>query len=181
MQWIENIRNTLGTWMLHRDVAATKVKRTYSSLEAAREIGILYDSTYIDKDALLHQYVQKLRAEGKKVFMMGYVDMKTLPGNKKFSLQSDFCWHEKLTYFYLPDKQKFSTFLKTKFDVLITLAENPVLPLKALSAYSHAHYRIGPMIPGGLYYSDAMMDIKRSPDLATLIHEIDFYFKAITS
>ncbi|MFN4971605.1 MAG: DUF6913 domain-containing protein, partial [Bacteroidota bacterium] len=120
-------------------------------------------------------------AEGKKVFMMGYVDMKTLPGNKKFSLQSDFCWHEKLTYFYLPDKQKFSTFLKTKFDVLITLAENPVLPLKALSAYSHAHYRIGPMIPGGLYYYDAMMDIKRSPDLATLIHEIDFYFKAITS
>ncbi|MFN9519211.1 MAG: DUF6913 domain-containing protein, partial [Bacteroidota bacterium] len=106
---------------------------------------------------------------------------KTRHSNKKFIPQTDLFFQQKHNYFYLPDKQNFSTFLKTKFDVLITLAENPVLPLKALSAYSHAHYRIGPMIPGGLYYYDAMMDIKRSPDLATLIHEIDFYFKAITS
>lgn len=181
MQWLNDLRNRIGTFLLQRDAALHKRKRTFTPLTEAKEIGILYDSTYIDKDALIHQYVQKLRAEGKKVFMMGYVDMNTLPGNKKFSLQSDFCWHEKMNYFFLPDKQKFSTFIHNDFDLLITLAENPVLPIKALSAYSNAKYRIGPLIDGGLYYYDAMMDIKRSPDLATLIHEIDFYFKVITT
>lgn len=180
MQGLENIRNRLGTWLLHREVAATQVKRTYTSLESAREIGILYDSTYIDKDALLHQYVQKLRADGKKVYMMGYVDMPTLPGNKKFTLQSDFCWKEKLNPFNLPIRDKFDSFLKAEFDLLITLAENPVLPLRALSAYSRAKYRVGPNIPNGLYYYDAMMDTGINNDLQTLIHEIDFYLKAIT-
>jgi hypothetical protein len=181
MQALDNLRKRIGTFLLQRDAAMRRRKRVFTPLGEAKEVAILYDSTYIDKDALIHQYVQKLRAEGKKVFMMGYVDMPNLPGNKKFSLQSDFCWREKLNFFFLPDKQKFNSFLKTEFDLLITLAENPVLPLKALSAWSHAKYRIGPKIENGLYYYDAMMDIKRSPDLATLIHEIDFYFKAITT
>jgi hypothetical protein len=181
MQWIVNFKNAVGRWILNRQIqVASKVKRTYTPLSSAMNIGILYDSTYIDKDAIIHQYVQQLRSEGKKVYMLGFVDMDILPGNKKYTLQSEFCWREKLNFFNLPDKHVFKTFLHTEFDLLINLYETNHLPLLALSAYSHANYRVGPKISGGLNYFDAMIDVGDTPNLNTIIKQMDFYLHAIT-
>lgn len=181
MQWIVDFKNTVGRWLLNRQVQiGPKVKRTYTPLSSANNIAILYDSTYIDKDAIIHQYVQQLRSEGKKVYMLGYVDMDVLPGNKKYTLQSEFCWHEKLNFFNLPDKQAYKTFLQNEFDLLINLYETNHLPLLALSAYSHAKYRVGPNINGGINYFDALIDVGESPKLTEIIRQIDFYLHVIT-
>lgn len=165
--------------MLSREIAERKKKSKMIGYEQVEHIGIVYDAAYIEKEGIVHQYANKLRSEGKKVFLLGFVDMKQLPGNKKFSLQSEYFWKETLNSFNLPVKNKLSRFLEMEFDWLLNLYLDPVLPLMAIAAYSHAKYRIGPAIEGGVKYFDAIIDTGDKQDLTFLIDQMDFYLKVI--
>jgi hypothetical protein len=105
--------------------------------------------------------------------------MKQLPGNKKFSLQSEYFWQETLSPLNLPVKSKISRFIEMEFDWLLNIYTEPILPMLAVAAYSHAHYRIGPAIHGGVRYFDAMIDTGENSSLAFLIEQMDFYLKVI--
>lgn len=179
MQLIDQIKTNIGHLLLSREITERKKKSVMSAYDRVDHIGIVYDATYIEKEAVVHNYANKLRADGKKVFLLGFVDMKQLPGNKKFSLQSEYFWRETLNTFNLPIKTKLSRFLEMEFDWLLNLYLEPVLPMMAIAAYSHAKYRIGPAIDGGVKYFDAMIDTGNQKDLAFLIEQMDFYLKVI--
>ncbi len=91
--------------------------------------------------------------------MLGFVNEKELPANKKFVLNSEFFWKTKLNGMNLPDKGKIGQFLQLEFDLLLNVYLEPVLPLMAIAAYSRAKYKVGPYIDGGLAYYDFMMDL----------------------
>jgi hypothetical protein len=179
MSFIKKIKNTLGHLLLTKEIAAHKKKSRMLAYEQVQHVGIVYNATYIEKEAMVHQYANKLRADGKKVFLLGYVEMKQLPGNKKFSLQSEYFWQETLSPLNLPVKSKISRFIEMEFDWLLNIYTEPILPMLAVAAYSHAHYRIGPAIHGGVRYFDAMIDTGENSSLAFLIEQMDFYLKVI--
>lgn len=179
MKLIEDIRNRIGTYLLLGETGKNKTKRDFTPLGNAKEIGIIYNGWVRDEEQIVHAYANELRSEGKKVFLMGYVDLKLLPGNKKFSLQSEYCWREKLTPFNLPDKGKVGRFLQIEFDLLMSIYTEPLLPMQALSAYAKARYRVGPIMQNGLHYVDAMIDTGENKDLRFLIEQIDFYLRNI--
>lgn len=179
MKLIEDVRNYIGRVMLHREAAAKKMKRSLHAFDAVQHVGIVYDAGSKTNEELVSNYADQLRTEGKKVFMMGYVNLKQLPHTKKFNLQSEFFWKEKLNGFNLPIKGKIGRFLDLDFDLLINLYFEPILPMQAIAAYSNARYRVGAHIEGGLDYYDAMIDTGERKDLKFLIQQIDFYLKAI--
>lgn len=179
MEFIEKIRNKVGHMKLLSEIRNDHRKRTFTSLEDALEIGIIYNGITRDDEQQIHQYANTLRSQGKKVFMMGFVDMKTLPGNKKFSLQSEYFWKEKLSPINLPDKGKIGRFLTIEFDLMLNIYQEPLLPMLALSAYASARYRVGPMMDGGTSYFDAMIDTGPDKTLSFLIEQIDFYLRTI--
>ncbi len=179
MQLLENIRNRIGTFLLHQHTNQKSPKRKFVSLNEARDIGIVYDATDINKEKTVHQYAERLRHEGKKVFLLGYADVKTLPANKKTSIQSEYFCKENLTLFNLPDKEKIGHFPEMNFDLLLNIYDKPHMPMLAISAYSKAKYRVGPGIPNGLLYFDGIIDTGKNKDLLFLIEQMDFYLKAI--
>ena len=179
MKFIEDLRNYIGEYLLHGEIRKYQLKRAFTSLDDALEIGIIYNGFNREEEAMVHKYANELRSQGKKVFMMGYVDVKVLPGNKKFSLQSEYCWKEKLTPFNLPDKAKVGRFLDIEFDLLMSLYTEPILPMQALSAYAHAKYRVGPKMEHGTQYLDAMIDTGENKELEFLIEQVDFYLRSI--
>ncbi|MFA6260261.1 MAG: hypothetical protein WC760_02250 [Bacteroidia bacterium] len=179
MSLINQLRNIIGTRILHQFTRSHPLQRAYTSLQDAKEIGILYDGLLLENEALIHKYAVELRSQGKKVFLLGYVDLKTLPGNKKFTLQSEYYSKEKLTPFNLPDKSKIGRFLEMEFDLLLNLYVTPILPMLALSAYARAKYRVGPNMPDGTEYMDAMIDTGNNNDIRFLIKQIDFYLRTI--
>jgi len=181
MKLIEDLKNLAGETKLLREARANAIKREFNSLDHAVEVGIIYNGINRDDELIVHKYASDLRAQGKKVFLMGYVDLPTLPGNKKFTLQSEYCWKEKLTPFNLPDKGKIGRFLDIQFDLLLNIYTEPLLPMKALSAYAKAKYRVGPVMNHGTDYLDAMIDTKQQSNLKLLIEQIDFYLRSINS
>lgn len=149
------------------------------SLNEAAHIAILYDATFIDKEPAIHRFVAQLKQEGKKVYTIGFVDMPKLPGNKKFSLQSDFVWYEKINTFKLPHRPAFETFLNTRFDLLINLYEQPTLPLMALSAWSTASCKIGPHLPNLLPFVDIAIDMGPKPEIEQIVDQTNYYLRII--
>ena len=179
MKLIEDIKNYIGRFLLGREIAQKKLKRTFTSFNDVQHIGIVYNAEKKEEEALVVNYANQLRQDGKKVFLMGYVDLKQLPHSKKFSMQSEFFWKEKLNEFNLPMKGKIGRFLEMDFDLLLNLYFEPSLPMQAIAAYSNAKYRVGAKIEGGLDYIDAMIDVGQKKELSFLIEQIDFYLKNI--
>ncbi len=179
MKLIEDIKNYIGRWQLEREIKGKRMKRKRIPFNQVAHIGIVYNANSKENEQTVAAYANRLRAEGIKVFMMGFVDLKELPHDRKFMLNSEFFWKEKLNGVNLPIKGKIGQFLQLEFDVLLNLYHEPLLPMQALAAYSKARYRVGPHIDGGLDYYDFMLDTGNRADLAFLIEQIDFYLRNI--
>lgn len=179
MKWIEDIKNNIGKWQLKREIKAKRVKRKRIAFADVEHIGIVYNAEKKEDEQLVAQYAQQLRREGKKVFTLGYVHLPQLPPTKKFLLNSEFFWKEKLNGINLPIKGKIGQFLQVEFDLLLNLYVEPLLPMQAVAAYSNAKYRVGPNLDDGLDYYDLIVDIGDKKELNELIVQIDFYLRNI--
>lgn len=179
MKLIENIKDYIGRFRLDQGIKAQKKKGEMMPFDRMQQVGIVYNGESKEEERAVNDYANELRAEGKKVFTLGYVHQKNLPGNKKISLQSEYFWKEKLNGFNLPVKEKIGRFLDFDFDLLLNLYFEPMLPMQAISAWSSARYRVGANINGALKYVDAAIDTGAEKDLRFLIQQIDFYLKAI--
>jgi hypothetical protein len=179
MKVIEDTKNKIGRWQLGRELSQHKSKRKLIPFAQVNHIGIVYDANQLENEQYLINYANSLRAEGKKVFMLGYVNEKELPSSRKFVLNSEFFWNEKLSFWNLPEKGKIGQFLNLEFDLLLNLYLQPVLPLQAISVYSKAKYKVGPHLEGGLNYYDFMVDIQPRTDIGFLAEQMDFYLRNI--
>ncbi len=179
MKLIEDIKNYIGRWQLEREVKTKRLKRKLIPFTQVNHIGIVYDANDLENEKTVSGYANALRAEGKKVFMLGYVNEKHLPTTRKFLLNSEFFWREKLNGINLPIKGQIGQFLQLEFDLLLNLYFEPALPLQAIAAYSNAKYRVGPNVDGGLAFYEFMVDVGRKKDLYFLIEQIDFYLRNI--
>ena len=179
MKLIEDFKNYIGRWQLEREIKGKRIKRKRLPFDQMNHIGIVYNANSKENEFFVTEYANRLRSEGKKVFMMGFVDSKHLPSDRKFVLNSEFFWKEKLNGVNLPIKGAVGQFLQIEFDGLLNLYHEPLLPMQALAAYSKARYRVGPHIEGGLDYYDFMLDTGNRPHLTFLIEQIDFYLRNI--
>jgi hypothetical protein len=179
MKTIDKLKNHIGKWQLANELKGKHKNRKLLSFQQMQHVGVLYNATFKEQEDSVNKYVQELRTEGKKVFMLGYVDAKELPHSKKFMLNSEFFWHEKLNGINLPIKGKIGQFLQIEFDVLFNLYLDPLLPLQAVSGYSNALYRVGPLTSEGALYYDFMMNIGNKSELDFFITQIDFYLRNI--
>jgi hypothetical protein len=71
MKLIEDIKNYIGRWQLERELKQKKVKRKRIPFNQVNHIGIVYDAENKENEVLVTQYANEIRAEGKKVLMMG--------------------------------------------------------------------------------------------------------------
>lgn len=179
MKLIEDIKNLVGRWQLRKEAAGRRKEHRLLPFSQAHHIGIVYNAETRENEQVVSRYANELRAEGKKVFMLGYVDSKQLPHTKKFLLNSEFFWREKLNGINLPVKEKIGQFLQMEFDLLLNLYQEPLLPMQAIAAYSNARYRVGARVSGSIDYFDAVIDTGTRRDLAYLVEQVDFYLRRI--
>ncbi|MBC7383304.1 MAG: hypothetical protein H7296_10000 [Bacteroidia bacterium] len=180
MKLIDKIKNKIGRFLLHKGISKNKNGRSLPSFEQLLDIGIVYNANEKNNEEKINLFANYLRGQGKKVFMLGYVDAKILPPSKKFHITSEYFWKEKLTKFNLPDAVKIGRFLETPFDLLMNIYYEDELPLQAISVYSRAKYRIGAKIPNALVYNDTVIDTSTNKDLQNLASQMVHYLKVVS-
>ena len=179
MAFLESLRTHMGRWMLRRQRRRGTVISGLRHFSELNEIGILYRADQKQEEEAVHHFAAKLREEGKKVFLLGYVHSKQLPHTKKIHITSEFFWKEKLNFFNLPDKIKIGRFLDTPFDLLMNIYFDELLPMQAISVYSKAKYRISAQNRHALQYSDAVIDTGSNHDIYYLASQMEYYLRVI--
>ncbi len=179
MKIIENIKNTIGRYLLHKGIKKTTKKVEVPSFNNIHEIGIVYNATEKSNEDTILRFANYLREEGKKVFTLGYLDARTLPFNKKLHIQSEYFWKERLTPFNLPDPVKIGRFMDTHFDLLMNISFEDILSIQAISALSKAKYRMAAQIPHALSYNETLIDTGSNKDLKNLAMQMEHYLKSV--
>jgi len=177
MRFINDLRTKVGRLLLGKSALNNTV--AVPSMESVINIGILYDASNNQSEEQVQRIASQLRHDGKKVFLMGFVNQKQLPHKKVFHLTSEYFWLQQLNFFNIPDADKIGKFLQQPFDLLINLYFDDILPLQALSAKSSAKYIIGSNSKLALQYNNAVIDCGSNKTLINLASQVVHYLNII--
>ncbi len=179
MKFIEDIKKRLGRIAIDSEIRSKHVARKTKSFADSTYIGIVYNASDDEEAKLVQEYTLQLRAQGKKVFQLGFVQEKELPFKYKFLANTEYFWLKHLKWNYLPSMESVGRFVHEEFDFLLNLYTDRVLWLEAISGLSHAQLRVGKYHPHNKLYYDLMIDTGNDNNLSFLIKQVDRYIKSV--
>ena len=140
----------------------------HSSIDFAKSktVGIIFDTNENQKAIL--SFAERLKNQGKIVYLLGFVDKKIKNGNFPFKFFSK----NDLNFFLIPAGKEVEQFTDRELDILINLSLKKVAALDYIAAFSKAKFRVGPVISQTHSY-DLMIDTSKN-------NTMDNFIKALT-
>jgi hypothetical protein len=179
MNWIENIKNNMGAWMLKKQVKPLQSMQYLPSFININDIGIIYHATHAKEEDEITRIAHYLRNQGKKVWTMGFVDAKELPQNRKFHISSEYFCKAQLNFFNIPQEEKVGQFMNHPFDLLLNLYFEPLFPLQAMSSMCKANFKMGAQLENGLQYNHTIIDTGNNHSIQNLSSQMVHYLNVI--
>ena len=182
MELLKKIRIRIGDAILKNKIARTKRKMHYSNLSDVKNIGIVWDASKIDEFACLSRFYQKMHESKTDVKIMGYYSGKNLPNQFTAVRYLSIIKNEELNFFYQPVSNDTNKFVNNKFDVLIDINFEKLLPLHYISSLSNAGFKVGLFeSEAGNTPFDLMMDLKSPVNVEDYLNQVVHYLEMINS
>jgi hypothetical protein len=182
MELFKKIRIRIGDAILKNKIAGTKRKMHYSNLSDVKNIGIVWDASKIDEFACLSRFYQKMQESKTDVKIMGYYSGKNLPNQFTAVRYLSIIKNEELNFFYHPVSNDTNKFVNNKFDVLIDINFEKLLPLQYISSLSNAGFKVGLFeSETGNTPFDLMMDLKSPVNIEDYLNQVVHYLEMINS
>ncbi|HLP72940.1 MAG TPA: hypothetical protein VK155_08570 [Bacteroidales bacterium] len=179
MELAKKLRLKIGQILLRKKLEKTIRKARYSDFSQVKKIGIIWDASRVQEFIHLTRFFQKMTENGIEVNVISYFNGKSLPDQYTAIRYLACIKREELTFFYLPMTNDAEQFIKNRFDILIDLNFNELLPLKYLSGLSAASFKVG--LSGndreGKVY-DLMIDLK-IPETGEFLDQTLHYLQMI--
>jgi len=145
------------------------------SLNAAKYIGILYQIEEEKSYVILSAYVDKLRAAGKTIRIVGYHDNKYVPFFCIPKLKYDFFCQKEQNWVGIPNAPFVEEFVNEPFDMMIDLSMEPIFPLEYLLARSAARFKVGGRHADKEQFLDMMIELNVNHTVNDLMCFINDY------
>lgn len=175
MSFLRNIQLRLHYYRLNSKMKRSAVERYSMSFDKAKSIGILYDATQPDNEAIVKKYRKNLQQSGKKVEMLAYVHEPQDATDE--SHQVHYLHRKQLTWSLEPKGSIVEQFINTPFDILLGLHIESSQPLEYIAALSKAHLRVGQYRDSREYCYDLIIDTPQNDNLQNFIGQVDYYIK----
>lgn len=175
MSFLRNIQLRLHYYRLHSKIKRHAVERYSMSFDQAKRIGILYDASQPDHEAIVKKYRQTLQKSGKKVEMLAY--MQEPQEAIEETHQVHYLHRKQLTWSLEPKGSSVETFINTPFDILLGLHIGDSQPLEYIAALSKAHLRVGQYRDGREFCYDLIIDTPPNDSLQNFIGQVDYYIR----
>ena len=150
-------------------------ERKFLNIDDAKEIGVLFDATEESQREIVNRFVKKLKKENKAVELLGFIRQPKMAVNIDFP----FFTKKNLNWFYRPEGENISYFIRKPFDILINAHTHNNSSLEYIAALSHAKFRVGRYIDSKKFCFDFMINTNGSDDLNDFIHQVNHYLKII--
>lgn len=159
MNLIDRIKERFYQKSLPANPARTK-GQTPRNLEEAKTIGLLFDATDVDDRKKSLAYADKLRKQGKRVTVLGFI----ATVDKEATFSFDFFTLRQIDWAQRPQGEAISHWLGQDFEVLVCLFPQTAKFTEYLALHTRAALKIGPVAVNASAY-DLMLDMpaKSSP------------------
>jgi hypothetical protein len=182
MELFRNIRMKTGKSILSKRMDKTKRKVFYSDFSQVKSIGIVWDASNTGDFAGLSRFYQKMHEKSIDVKILGYFGGKELP-DQYTAIRYLTCFRKKeLNFFYHPSSFEVDHFIRNRFDILIDINFERIIPLEFVSSLSKSSFKVG------LFESeknncdfDLMMEIKKPIDIDHYLNQVVYYLEMIKS
>ena len=182
MELFKSIRQKIGKTILSKKLSKINRVVHYSDIGEVSKVGIVWDATRISEFPALSRFYHKMHERKIDVMILGYYPGKELPDQYTAIRFLNCIKFNELDYFYHPASPDASTFIKNKFDVLIDINFNKLVPLLYVSLLSTAGLKVGLFeADSKINPFDLMMDIKDKTDVENYLNQIIYYLEMIRS
>jgi hypothetical protein len=172
---LTQIKNSIGAYFLRQEMASLNRERSMLSMDDAKSIGIIFESSNKDDFELVKKYVLYLRELKKKVKVIGFFSEGATPAFTYSKLEYDFFSKKDLNWFNKPNDKFVSNFMEEDFDILIDLNIHHHFALRYISGISKARFKVGQHEPGGEKIYDLMIEGTSGKGLKFLLRQVDTY------
>jgi hypothetical protein len=143
MEIFKTARLNFGKSVLKKKLARIRRKTSYPGFGMVKKIGIVWDASNPGEFASLSRFCQKMHERNIDVKVIGYYAGKNLP-DQYTAIRYLSCFrNDEISFFYLPNSAETDAFISTKFDLLIDINFNKLLPLNYISYLSEARFKVG--------------------------------------
>ena len=133
------------------------------------QVGLLFEVGEVDERHEAEAFAQFLKKQGKKVFLLGYLDDQT---KETLHFPFNFFKRNDVNWLGIPKGDVIQHFYAKKFDLLVNLSLKKHKPLEYICATVSASVKIGP-IPGHSEHSyDVIVDTGSNGTVRDLRNEI---------
>jgi len=175
MKFWDDLRNYFYQNKLNEAIRNVKTIHKVTNLTDAKTIGIVYDSTKPDNDIVIAKFAEQMRANGKSVELLGYIN------DPKVDSKADVTIFNKkaLSWTGVPNSDKVKAFTDKKFDLLLAPFITNNAPLEFVAATSKAKWRLGVYTKGKTDLYDMMVMMDGKTDLQYFLNQSIYFLNEI--
>ena len=178
---LKNIQETIGGYFLNREVSFLKRERNIISIQEAKTVGIIFDSSDKEEFELVKKYINYLKEMKKRVKAIGYFSNDIVPELTYSKLEFDFFTPKQLNWYQRPSNVFVENFINEENDVLIDLNIYDRFPLRYIGAASRSKFKIGKFSDKDKNIYDMMIHQDESKGLKYFLRQVDIYLFMINN
>lgn len=173
---VENLRERAFRRAQRKNPPAQAVFPSYANI---RKVFVLFESDMLERNTQIKQLVRELQADGKTVTAWGFVDKKQVTS----AILRDYriLGRQDVSLLGKPKDYELQDLRSEHFDLLISLNVNNIMPLRYLSLYADADFRVG-MVTNEPYENNFMVAVPDDQkNLVYLFDQLMLYLRKINA
>lgn len=179
MIFFKDFRKKLSSKILKADLKRKRLKHSTRNFQDSKKIGVLFSIHNMVDLEIVKKFIEELEDNNKKVMNLGYVAIGGFEKNQSHVFpELDFYYAKDLSLLFKPSGRKVYRFIKTEFDLMISLNYNNNFSVDYIAAQSHAIFRVGPYHKDRLLAYDFMID-NPNKDINYLIEQAKHYLSIL--
>ena len=164
---MSTIRTKLHNYLFDKRMKHHSFVHSSVDFASTKTVGIIFNADDNDNQKTIFSFVERLKNQGKIVYLFGFVDRKVKNGNFPFKFFSK----NDLNLFLIPGGKEVEAFTGRELDILINLSLKKVPALDYIAAFSKAKFRVGPVV-SQTYSYDLMIDTSGNNTLDNFIESL---------
>ena len=151
----------------------------FPSYANIRKVFILFESDVLERNSQIKQLVRELQSDGKTVTAWGFVDKKQV--NSAILRDYRILGRQDVNLMGKPKDYELQDLRSEHFDLLISLNMNNIMPLRYLSLFADADFRVG-MVTNEPYENNFMVAVPDDQkNLVYLFDQLMLYLRKINA
>lgn len=176
----KSLRQNIGRSIINRKLRNHKREKNIYGFDEAKLIGVLFSVQNIGDFNLIKEFLVYLRNFNCNVVALCYIDSKKIPDYYLLKKGFNFFTRNNLSLFYIPKSPLIDDFINQKFDILLNLCLEELVPIEYVVNLSKAKFKIG-RFQKNKYPYDLMIDVSKKNTIENLIDNIKYYIPLFAS